>query len=101
MLKHLTERVVVKEKSEKGDKVFSFSFSLFVSYKVYSQDNLTVVNATNLEPLLSKAEVKVCEILLGLGFRVMIPCLGASSRGRGCTRPGEGADQDRSRASGC
>ncbi|CAJ0580940.1 unnamed protein product, partial [Mesorhabditis spiculigera] len=43
MLKHLTERLIVKEKSDKFEK-----------------DNLTVVNATahNLEPLLNKVEVK-------------------------------------------
>ncbi|KAK0418691.1 hypothetical protein QR680_013716 [Steinernema hermaphroditum] len=43
MLKHLTERVILKEKGED------------VSEK---KDTVTVVNATNLEPLLSKADVK-------------------------------------------
>ena len=38
MLKHLAERVIVKEKEANGSK-----------------DTVTVVNATNLEPLLSKA----------------------------------------------
>ncbi|CAJ0942501.1 unnamed protein product, partial [Mesorhabditis belari] len=43
MLKHLTERIILKEKSENSDN-----------------DNLTVVNATlsNLEPLLNKVEVR-------------------------------------------
>lgn len=44
MLKHLTERVILKEKSD-GSTV--------------EKETVTVVNATNLEPLLSKAEVKV------------------------------------------
>lgn len=43
MLKHLTERVILKEKKD----------------GVADRDTVTVVNATNLEPLLSKAEVKV------------------------------------------
>ncbi|KJH46149.1 tetratricopeptide repeat protein [Dictyocaulus viviparus] len=41
MLKHLTERVILKDKCAPAEK-----------------DNVTVVNATNLEPLLSKADVK-------------------------------------------
>ncbi len=45
MLKHLTERVILKEKSDLG--------------KAIDRDTITVVNAANLEPLLSKAEVKV------------------------------------------
>lgn len=45
MLKHLTERAILKEKSG----------------AIPSSDTVTVVNATNLEPLLanSKANVKV------------------------------------------
>ncbi|EYC21018.1 hypothetical protein Y032_0020g185 [Ancylostoma ceylanicum] len=41
MLKHLTERVILKDKCAPAEK-----------------DNVAVVNATNLEPLLSKADVK-------------------------------------------
>lgn len=43
MLKHLTERVVLKERNE----------------AVPGRDTVTVVNATNLEPLLSCSDVKV------------------------------------------
>lgn len=43
MLKHLTERVILKEKRNGNCE----------------RDTVTVVNATNLEPLLAKADVKV------------------------------------------
>jgi hypothetical protein len=47
MLKHLTERVILKEKGSQGDNFLT------------DRDTVTVVNATNLEPLLAKAEGKV------------------------------------------
>ncbi|VDN34300.1 unnamed protein product [Gongylonema pulchrum] len=43
MLKHLTERVIVKEKNDRN---------------VLEKETVTVVNSVNLEPLLAKAEVK-------------------------------------------
>ncbi|VDK52763.1 unnamed protein product [Anisakis simplex] len=44
MLKHLTERVILKEKNDTSPM---------------NKDTVTVVNSVNLEPLLSKADVKV------------------------------------------
>lgn len=44
MLKHLTERIILKEKSDESSR----------------RDTVTVVNATNLKPLLAKADAKVC-----------------------------------------
>jgi len=48
MLAHLTERVILKEKTNDNDP---------------SKETVTLVNATNLEPLLSKVDVKVTEEL--------------------------------------
>lgn len=47
MLKHLTERIILKEKQKSGEN------------EPLRRDTVTVVNATNLEPLLAKAEAKV------------------------------------------
>lgn len=44
MLKHLTERVILKDRNSGPDTTH--------------KDTVTVVNATNLQPLLDKAEVK-------------------------------------------
>lgn len=46
MLKHLTERIILKEKRGENEPT--------------RRDTVTVVNATNLEPLLAKVETKVC-----------------------------------------
>ncbi|CAD6188370.1 unnamed protein product [Caenorhabditis auriculariae] len=58
MLKHLTERVIVREKSAQSDK-----------------DTIAVMNSTNLEPLLSKADVKPyvreTEVVCGPGKEIL------------------------------
>jgi protein O-GlcNAc transferase len=60
MLKHLMERVILKEKSD-GSAV--------------EKDTITVMNATDLGPLLSKAEVKVGRVfhLCNLNFNKQHP----------------------------
>lgn len=56
MLKHLTERVILKDRNEAAP----------------DKDTITVLNATNLEPLLSKAEIKVDDIEVQFKFILFI-----------------------------